>query len=432
MPIAVTCPGCAAKMKAPDATAGKKIKCPKCQGAITVPMPLDEPAFEVVENEPAKKPPQPAAKPKVKADVEVDDEEDEKPKKKPVKAVVEEDEDERDEKPRKKRKATAVEDDDDDEDEEKPKKKKKKQAEGGTALARNIVGGVVLVILLGVVGFVYYDKFGKKDDETASSSSSGNQTAGPSGGGTGEGTGRPSGGGTLVVGGGRENPYTGEGFVGAVAEQEAEISRVYEVNAFDASPQWYMSLKKETPEGRPTFSARVFFRPDQQSKLAELWPDQQIKIRGRKVAKPGVGMLGIEICDFYAAEVISSGPAPKFVEMTVDQLLKEFRDNRAAAEKKWTRPVGGPDPPWIKLTGVFDGPGPDVGGFQLETVQLKGDGPDGAKPNRLLIDTPGVIKPLVKNLKKGDRITVRVRMLATADQSAEQVRFLSGVFPLPK
>ena len=184
MPVSVVCPGCSAKLNAPDAAAGKRVKCPKCQQPIAVPAAVAD--FEVVEAEPApppKKPaPKPAAKPQVKTDVVLDDdEEDEKPAKKRAKAVVEEDdEDERprkkkkadedeDEQPKKKRKAAAAESDED-EDGEKPKKKKKKRKadEEGGRLVRNIVGGVVLVILLGVVGFVYYDKFGKKDkDETA-------------------------------------------------------------------------------------------------------------------------------------------------------------------------------------------------------------------------------------------------------------------------
>src|SRR4051794_17160154 len=37
MSIAVTCPGCGATMKAPDALAGKKSKCPKCASAVSVP-----------------------------------------------------------------------------------------------------------------------------------------------------------------------------------------------------------------------------------------------------------------------------------------------------------------------------------------------------------------------------------------------------------
>jgi hypothetical protein len=36
MPISVACPGCSTKFKAPDAAAGKRIKCPKCGGAIAV------------------------------------------------------------------------------------------------------------------------------------------------------------------------------------------------------------------------------------------------------------------------------------------------------------------------------------------------------------------------------------------------------------
>jgi uncharacterized protein (TIGR03067 family) len=226
-------------MRAPDTAAGKKIKCPKCQGAIVVPAAHAD--FEVVEDEPAA----PAKKPgfgsgaaksplgsgagkapvkadvevvkdekpqkRVKTDVEVDDEdEDEKPKKKRAKAVAEEededdrprkkkrktedDEDEEEEKPRKKkvaaeeedeekpRKKKRTEEDEDDED-EKPKKKKKRGAdEGGSSMVRNIIGGVVLLILLGVVGFVYYERFGKKDKEETASTPKTDAPSGPPGG----------------------------------------------------------------------------------------------------------------------------------------------------------------------------------------------------------------------------------------------------------
>ncbi|WP_162665774.1 WD40 repeat domain-containing protein [Gemmata massiliana] len=152
-------------MNAPDAAAGKKVKCPKCQKVLEVPeLVVDAPAFEVVEDEPAqpvKKPtPRPAAKPQIAADVVVDDddEEDVRPRKKRAKAVVEDDEDE-DDRPR--------------------KKMKKKSAAGGSSLARNIVGGVVLVILLGVVVFVFWDKFGKKEEVASNTPPAGDPPAGP-------------------------------------------------------------------------------------------------------------------------------------------------------------------------------------------------------------------------------------------------------------
>ena len=142
MSIAVVCSQCSAKLNAPDSAAGKKVKCPKCQGVIAVPEPLPlAPEFEVVDDEP-QTPKKPRAV--VQAAVEADDE---------------------DEQPRRAR------DEDDDEDyDDRPKKKKKKQSdEGNSMMTRNIVGGVVLVALLGVAGFVYYDRF-KKKDETATSS----------------------------------------------------------------------------------------------------------------------------------------------------------------------------------------------------------------------------------------------------------------------
>ena len=46
MPIAVLCPSCNARLNAPDASAGKTVKCPKCQAAIVLPVPQVEPEPE--------------------------------------------------------------------------------------------------------------------------------------------------------------------------------------------------------------------------------------------------------------------------------------------------------------------------------------------------------------------------------------------------
>lgn len=167
MPIVVVCPGCGAKLNAPDIAAGKRVKCPKpeCGTAITIPAPAAE--FEVVEDEPPappKKPaPAPVAKPK-KPVVEVDEDEDEdapkKPAKKPARAVEEDDE-----KPKKKAKARAVEDDEDDED-DRPTKKKKKQKGG---LSPALIGAIAVggVLLLGGVGYGIYALAFQKKEETA-------------------------------------------------------------------------------------------------------------------------------------------------------------------------------------------------------------------------------------------------------------------------
>src|SRR3954469_12424255 len=58
MPILVKCGGCQAKMNAPDAAAGKKVKCPKCGGVVPVPGGAAVPAPAQAA---AKAPPKPAA-----------------------------------------------------------------------------------------------------------------------------------------------------------------------------------------------------------------------------------------------------------------------------------------------------------------------------------------------------------------------------------
>lgn len=77
MPIAVTCQQCRAKLSAPDAAAGKRVKYPKCQAFLQVPEEyvVEEEEY-VAEEEPA---PRSSAKPS-KLATESEDEEDERPR----------------------------------------------------------------------------------------------------------------------------------------------------------------------------------------------------------------------------------------------------------------------------------------------------------------------------------------------------------------
>lgn len=43
MPIDVACPGCRKTLRAPDTVAGKRVKCPQCGAAISVPQPVSAP-----------------------------------------------------------------------------------------------------------------------------------------------------------------------------------------------------------------------------------------------------------------------------------------------------------------------------------------------------------------------------------------------------
>jgi hypothetical protein len=155
MSITVTCPGCSAKLNAPDSAAGKKVKCPKpgCGTVIPVPAPMAlEPDFEEAEE------PKPKAKPK------------------PVKAAVEDD----DEPPRKKRPRDEDEDDDDD----RPRKKKKKQKAAGLSPA--VLAGIVLggLLVLGAIGYGIYALVSKSDTASSGGGSSGgggSRTAVPAG-----------------------------------------------------------------------------------------------------------------------------------------------------------------------------------------------------------------------------------------------------------
>ena len=156
MPIAVLCPGCNSRLNAPDAAAGKTVKCPKCQTPMVLPAP--EPAasdFEVVDEPAAPKKPAPksatAKKPAARTDVQVDDDdEDDRPRKK--KPVVEADDDEEDDRPRGKKRSAR---DDDDEEDDRPRKKKK-AAKKGTPVGLLVGGGLALLLLLGGCGFAIY------------------------------------------------------------------------------------------------------------------------------------------------------------------------------------------------------------------------------------------------------------------------------------
>ena len=70
MPIAIEC-SCGKKLNVKDALAGKRVRCPACNGVAAVP--AAEPEFELVDDPP---PPKPAARPAARPAV-VEDEDDE-------------------------------------------------------------------------------------------------------------------------------------------------------------------------------------------------------------------------------------------------------------------------------------------------------------------------------------------------------------------
>ncbi|MBY0228146.1 MAG: hypothetical protein K2W96_02580 [Gemmataceae bacterium] len=135
MSIEFSCPECDRSLKVKDELAGRRVKCPGCQSALTVP------AEEEDEAPPPKK--KPAVKPAPSRRPKDDDEEDERPRK-ASKRRDEEDEEEEDERPRKRRR------DKDEEEDDRPRKKKKAAAKSSLPLILAIVGGVVLLAGIGV------------------------------------------------------------------------------------------------------------------------------------------------------------------------------------------------------------------------------------------------------------------------------------------
>lgn len=164
MPISVVCNSCHSKLNAPDAAAGESVKCPKCKASLLVPA-AAAPAIEVVDDPEPPKSELPPKKKKVVAEDDADDDSKVTPKakKKPRPTDDGEDEDDADEKPKK-------------------KKKKKAVAVSSGNRARNIIGGIVLLIAVGIAGFVWYDRSQKvKETETANNggTSSPGQTTQP-------------------------------------------------------------------------------------------------------------------------------------------------------------------------------------------------------------------------------------------------------------
>jgi hypothetical protein len=184
MPITWNC-SCGKTLRVADNLAGRRVKCPVCESAVSVPQ--ANPAFEVIEDVDSMPPPPPPSKPsttRVRAEVTADDEprkrrrvddddDDDRPRNK--KRTDDEDEDE-DERPRKKRRS-----DDEDEDDERPKgkkrrdddekpRKKKKQFKKGKTVNNNfrmehgILNAGVLGGLAAMVGAVIWFVAGLLND----------------------------------------------------------------------------------------------------------------------------------------------------------------------------------------------------------------------------------------------------------------------------
>lgn len=126
MPIAIACPDCGAKLKAPDTAAGKTLACPKCTARMVVPSGEDS------DDEPARG----------------DD--------RPRKRVRPRAEDDSDEVPRSRRRR------DDDDGRPRPKRRKPAKSGGGVPVWASVVGGVGLLALMGTGAYLALGN--KKDD----------------------------------------------------------------------------------------------------------------------------------------------------------------------------------------------------------------------------------------------------------------------------
>jgi hypothetical protein len=168
VPIPIVCSGCSARVAAPDTAAGKTLRCPKCQTALTVPAPAA--GFEVIEEPKPAPPKSPTAakatatpKPRPAVVGKYEDDGDDRPRKK--RATAEEDGDDR---PRRKRPVAG--DEDEDEDDRPRKISKKRRQKPGMAPAVLFGGIAAAVLLLGGGGFAgYWFAVREKPQETAGS-----------------------------------------------------------------------------------------------------------------------------------------------------------------------------------------------------------------------------------------------------------------------
>ncbi len=191
MPIPVVCAACQTKLVAPDAAAGKKVKCKNCQAVIPVPEP-EESDFEFVDTAPKPVAAKPIAakpvlavavpakpKPAVVAPGEYHDEfafdQAPKPKKKSKAAIVLDDDEP---KPSKKKKAALLDDEEDDEDEA-PRKgqkgKRKPEKKKSNALMFVALGVVALMAIGAIGGAVWY--FAIRGDQATAATKPGGATA---------------------------------------------------------------------------------------------------------------------------------------------------------------------------------------------------------------------------------------------------------------
>ena len=193
MPIPVVCAACQTKLVAPDAAAGKKVKCKNCQAVIPVPEP-EESDFEFVDTAPKPVAAKPIAakpvlavavpakpKPAVVAPGEYHDEfafdDAPKPKKKSKAAIVLDDDEP---KPSKKKKAALLDDEEDDEDEapRKGQKGKRKPEKKKSNAPMFVALGVVAIMAVGAIGgAVWY--FAIRDDKVGTAGTKPGSAAAP-------------------------------------------------------------------------------------------------------------------------------------------------------------------------------------------------------------------------------------------------------------
>jgi hypothetical protein len=157
MPILVACQSCGTKLSAPDAGAGKHVRCPKsgCGALVPVPMPLPAEEVAVVDAVPVPPKPRPAPPPlpPTTRATPADDDEDDRPRRRrddddrPSRRRRDADDD--DDRPRSRRR------DDDDDEEDRPRRRPRRKR-SGTNLVVVVAVVLGLILLIGGGGYGIY------------------------------------------------------------------------------------------------------------------------------------------------------------------------------------------------------------------------------------------------------------------------------------
>ncbi len=174
---------------------------------------------------------------------------------------------------------------------------------------------------------------------------------------------------------------------------------------------WFVLAKDIRIDGGKALSlGKIFLRPEQHSRINDLWCDQKIKLRGFQIT----GRLAKlnEQC-FLACEIISCSPGTKCRTVSADEVLQEFRKDYTAASERFRDD-------WSRITGIVDEVLP-------EGLVMRGTEKDGRFPNRIEFQAGSFDQRILKDYKPGQQLTLRGRSPMRHELAKSKVIF-QGVY----